>query len=129
LPRKALEDIFNGYPLTLQQGKKPAWYFDVRKYNEKHYLKIHSNEVTEQEIDKYLNRWDQIEDFKGKQKTSWKEENGEDDEAGYVIAEQTRIPDIDPNFLQSVELDNLSKFGDIIILTIFTKPVTARSCY
>ena len=64
-PKEAVKTIFSGYPLTLQAGKKPKWYFDIRQEKDgSHYLKIHSGEAKDVNIDNYHKKWDQIDDFK-----------------------------------------------------------------
>lgn len=64
-PKEAVKQFFGSYPLTLQEGKKPKWYFDIRQEKDgSHYLKIHSGEAKEVNIDNYLNKWDQIDDFR-----------------------------------------------------------------
>jgi hypothetical protein len=63
-PKESLKVLFSGASATSQEGKKPKWYFDIREDNGRHYLKVHSPGSNEQNIDDYLNRWDQIEDFK-----------------------------------------------------------------
>jgi hypothetical protein len=67
-PREGLKTFFDGHPLTYpstsQGGNKPKWYFDIREEDDKHYLRLRSGETNEINIDNYLNKWDQIEDFK-----------------------------------------------------------------
>jgi hypothetical protein len=62
--KEDLKSFFGGSSLTSGEGKKPKWYFDIREDNDKYYLKIHSKGTNEVAIDNYLNKWDQIEDFK-----------------------------------------------------------------
>ena len=62
--KDSLKTLFDGLQLTLREGKKPKWYFDIRKDSDGHYLKVHSPGSNEQNIDNHLNKWDQIEDFK-----------------------------------------------------------------
>lgn len=66
-PKEALRIFFEGQRLStdLTKGKKPMWYFHIREANDKHYLKLSSPpEAKEVYIENYLNKWDQIEDFK-----------------------------------------------------------------
>jgi hypothetical protein len=62
--KDSLKTFFDDRSLTLPEGRKPKWYFDIREDNERHYLKVRSPGTKEHNIDNYLNKWDQIEDFK-----------------------------------------------------------------
>jgi hypothetical protein len=63
-PKESLKAFFSGGPITSQEAKTPKWYFDIREDNDRYYLKVHAPETEEHNIDNYLNKWDQIEDFK-----------------------------------------------------------------
>ena len=38
--------------------------FDIREDNDRYYLKVHSHGAQQQNIDNYINQWDQVKDFK-----------------------------------------------------------------
>jgi hypothetical protein len=73
--KDSLRTSFDGLSLNLREGKKPKWYFDIREDNGRYYLKVHSHGAQEQGIDNYLNKWDQIEDFKHLHEETLKRDN------------------------------------------------------
>jgi hypothetical protein len=67
-PKIVLTNIFERYPVTGEKGKRPRWYFDIRQDKNKYFLKVHSHGAQEVNINRYLNGWDQIKDFKAANK-------------------------------------------------------------
>jgi AAA domain (dynein-related subfamily) len=59
LPKSKLQQIFVGVP-----NKSKRWIFGITKKNEKYKLKLHMHGTTSHNIQEFLNKWDQIEDFK-----------------------------------------------------------------
>jgi MoxR-like ATPase len=62
--KNELEEIFGNYEPTIPKNRPPRWHFDIRQSEGHHYLKLHNKQAKEYNIDNYLNKWDQIEDFK-----------------------------------------------------------------
>jgi hypothetical protein len=50
--------------LTFPHNRLPCWYFTIQENDNQYLLKIHHSEAKEYNISQYLNKWDQIEDFK-----------------------------------------------------------------
>jgi hypothetical protein len=69
LPRHKMQEIFEGQPTKKRPGRSTdRWLFGISENNGRHILKL--NNVTQTyDIEDYLNRWDEINDFKTKPNT------------------------------------------------------------
>ena len=85
--KEAVVAFFNRYPSISREGERPKWYFDIRKDNGNYYLKVHSAGAKEQNIDNYMNKWDQIKDVRERHQkpSNIDRENGELDTQYFLV--------------------------------------------
>jgi hypothetical protein len=128
LPPKIVDKIFGG----LSPDYKNRFVFTIKVENGRNKVKCHVAGGKPVDIEDYKNLWNLISDIRlnshadldelsketmfdqglrGKEPSSSTREYFDEDEIGYTTGERTRIPDINlRDFLQSVQLDNLSTF-------------------